>query len=155
MIFSSEQPIDDILIDLVKRVKRETKKTPVLNWVAEKNIWRLEIKDWLNQPVFIFYCPLHKNKFSVQAESWMFSSDHSTAKGAIDHLHIERLAEKEVSNNILSFLVEKLTEDSLTMKKAIELLAIEPGIDISPREMEILKTPEKLRGTIHGKRFGI
>jgi hypothetical protein len=154
MIFDTDQPIDDTLLDLVKRMKLLIKENPKVQWVKDRDTWVLTTDHWVSEPVSISYHWIDKNKFEVFTEGHVFGS-FRTSKDAVDSLALLGFMEKGVSNEIVKFLANKARNPYVSMQEAVNSIMKETEIIVTTEEMHVLGIETKQRGTVLGRQFGI
>jgi hypothetical protein len=154
MIFDTDQPIDDMFLDLVKRMKKLIKENPKVQWVKDRDTWVLTSEHWVSEPVSISYHWIDKNKFEVFTEGHVFGT-FRTAKDAVDSLALLGFMEKGVSNEVVKFLANKARNPYVSMQEAVDSIVKETDIIVSTSEMHILGINNEQRGAVHGRQFGI
>ncbi len=152
MIFQAENPIDENVKDLVRRFKSAIDKNPSVKWIEERSTWVIGSENWLNEPVFVSYHFIDKKKYEIFTAGQVAGS-FETASEAIRSLTFLKFLDQGVSKEIITYLAVKTR--TCTMQEAVDSIALETNLMITPNEMEILNIDKNQTGRIIGMSYGI
>lgn len=152
MIFDPDNPIDDNVIDLVRQFKKSIDKDPSVRWIEDRSTWVIGSENWISEPVYISYHYIDKKKFEL------FTAGHViggfiTAKEAIHAMTFLKFSDQGVSGELIRYLMVK--SRTCSMQEAVDSIALETDLMITPQEMRILKIDNNQLGRIIGKTFGL
>ena len=154
MIFENDQPIDDNLLDLVRRFKELVGENPDMKWVKERSTWVLTTDKWVSEPISISYHWIDKNKFEVFTVGHVFGS-FQTAKEALGAFVLLRFMEQGIPNEVIQFLAQKMKNPHVTMREAIDKIPYDSSFELTMSQMEILGIDPRKRGKVIGRKFGL
>lgn len=152
MIFEPENPIDDNVIDLVRQFKQSIDKNPSVKWIEDRSTWVIGSENWISEPVYISYHYIDKKKFELFTAGQVVGS-FVTAKEAIHAMTFLKFSDQGVSGELIRYLMVKTR--TCSMQEAVDSIALETDLMITPHEMRILKIDENQMGRIVGKTFGL
>lgn len=155
MIFENEQPIDDNVIELVKRIKALIKKNPKIQWNKSKNCI-VTIENFLSFSVSILYERESKDKFLIYTNSEEGSSLFASAENprvAVNYVTLFNFIEQGVSKELIAHIAHKLSMKE-TIKSAVESI-VKTDLLITHEEMRILGMDYKYRGFVDAQRYGV
>lgn len=152
MIFEPENPIDDNVIDLVRQFKQSIDKNPGVKWIEDRSTWVIGSETWISEPVYISYHYIDKKKFELFTAGQVVGS-FVTAKEAIHAMTFLKFSDQGVSKELIAYLIVKTR--TCTMQEAVDSIALETDLMITPQEMRILKIDDNQLGRIVGMSYGI
>lgn len=158
MIFHSEEPIDDTLLSLVKKLKTLTRKNPKLSWVKDRDVWLITVKDWLSSDICIIYSRLSSEKFTIfipDVEGAQTLGYFQESREVVNSLILMNFMEKGVSSPVIEFIATKIKNPRITVQEAVNSIMAETDIIVTTEEMHVLGIETKQRGTVIGRQFGI
>lgn len=152
MIFEPKNPIDDNVIDLVRQFKQSIDKNPSVKWVEDRSTWVIGSENWISEPVYISYHYIDKKKFELFTAGQVVGS-FITAKEAIHAMTFLKFSDQGVSGELIRYLMVKTR--TCSMQEAVDSIALETDLMITPQEMRILKIDDNQSGRIIGMSYGI
>jgi hypothetical protein len=152
MIFDPDNPIDDNVIDLVRQFKKSIDKDPSVKWIEDRSTWVIGSEKWISEPVYISYHYIDKKKFELFTAGQVVGS-FVTAKEAIHAMTFLKFSDQGVSKELIAYLIVKTR--TCSMQEAVDSIALETDLMITPQEMRILKIDHNQLGRIIGKTFGL
>lgn len=152
MIFQSENPIDDNVINLVRQFKKSIDKDPSVRWIEDRSTWVIGSENWISEPVYISYHYIDKKKFELFTAGQVAGS-FATAKEAIRAMTFLKFLDQGVPKDIIAYLITK--SKSCSMQEAVDSIAIETDLMITPDVMAILNIDKNQIGRIVGMSYGI
>jgi hypothetical protein len=152
MIFEPDNPIDDNVVDLVRQFKKSIDKDPSVRWIEDRSTWVIGSETWISEPVYISYHYIDKKKFELFTAGQVIGS-FVTAKEAIHAMTFLKFSDQGVSGELIRYLMVKTR--TCSMQEAVDSIAIETELMITPEEMRILKIDDNQFGRIVGMSYGI
>ena len=157
MLFKTEEPIDDNLLMLIKRIKRLIKKNPDIKWIKDRSQWIVLFDGWVSGTVNILYSWIDKYKYIVTINSENGESinigSFLTIDDVIMSLKFLSFMDKGCSKQIIEFLAENVK--SYSLQESINRLATNSEINVTAEERIILNIDEKHRGRLKSRNYGL
>jgi hypothetical protein len=152
MIFQAENPIDENVINLVRKFKASIDKNPSVKWIEDRSTWIIGSNIWMDEPVYVSYHFIDKKKYEIFTAGQVAGS-FETATEAIRSLTFLKFLDQGIPKDVIAYLITKTK--SCSMQEAVDSIAIETNLMITPDMMDILNIDKNQIGRIAGLSYGI